>query len=470
MSSANPNRLWRSVSFRLTLAFMGLFYLAFMLLGSFIYWRTAIHLDSEIRGLVDSTLQDAVDYVVLEAGLAELQEEINERVERDPNGVATYVLFDNNCRAVAGSLHRRDTITQVQNACKSGLPATEWIRYTESLNESALGSQEFVGRLQETRDGYALFYGRSIAELEDTKSLLATALFWGFLILLLLGGSAGVLMARVVSGRLEQINRISRNVREGDLSQRIRVDHAGDEFGRLAINLNEMMDQIQQLMEGVREVSNSIAHDLRTPLTRLRNHLEALRAKDLPTGDREIKIDQATAEADNLLSTFSALLRIAQLESGGSRAEFSLASIDRVIADVVELYEPLATERDKSLSFGQQAGVTLRMDCDLLFQAICNLVDNAVKHTPPGTSIYVASSVVDGLLEIEVCDDGEGIPTEFRDKVLERFYRRESHRGTTGSGLGLSLVAAVANLHGGNVRFEDNDPGLRAVLTVLLDK
>jgi len=466
MLSASPNSLWRSVSFRLTLSFMAVFYLAFLVLGSFIYWRTSIHLENEIRALVDSTLKDAVDYVVLEAGLEELQEEVNERVEHDPNGAAAYVLLDSECSAIAGSLHRSDTLSRARRACENGLSSEDWIRYSESLIEGELMSHGFVGRLQEVRDGYQLFYGRSIAQLEDTKSLIASALFWGFMILLLLGGSAGVLMSRVINSRLEHINRISREIREGDLTQRIRVDHAGDEFGRLAINLNEMMDQIQQLMEGMRNVSNSLAHDLRTPLTRLRNHLEELRGKDQSLEARDSKIDQAIGEADTLLSTFSALLRIAQLESGGSRGGFSITSIDRVIADVVELYEPLATASGQVLSTGGASGASLRADRDLLFQAICNLVDNAVKYTPVGSRITVSSLLDDGRVSIAVTDDGEGIPVDYREKVFDRFYRRESHRGTAGNGLGLSLVAAVAKLHGGQVSLKDNYPGVNAVLAI----
>lgn len=462
--------LWSNVSFRLILTLMGLFYLAFLVLGSFIYFRTSVYLEREVYGLVDSVLNDAVVFVLEEAGLPELIEEINERVEADPYGVSRYILLDPNCTAIAGSVHIPRTVQRVQQACQDKMPESDWLSFTESsFDQEEHPGMAFVGRLINTESGHRMFYAHSVEQTRETRVLLARTYFWGFLILLILGGSAGFIVARVVNNRLEVINQASRYIREGQLSERIPVGHASDEFGRLAVNFNEMMDQIQQLMESVQSVSNSIAHDLRTPLTRLRNHLEELRSRCAEDTGAAERIDQAVGEADQLLATFSALLRIVQLESGGTQREFTTVDIAQVAEDVVELYEPLAEERGQDLLIRQASGGSLLADRELLFQSICNLVENAIRHAPGGSLIEVSSYRDDERVKIEVADNGEGIPAEFIDKVTERFYRRESHRGSTGNGLGLSLVAAVAHWHHGDLLLEDNDPGLRAIISLRPD-
>jgi signal transduction histidine kinase len=269
-------------------------------------------------------------------------------------------------------------------------------------------------------------------------------------------------MARSVNNRLESINSISRQIRRGDLSRRMPSTKGGDEFDRLGGNLNEMLDQIEKLMVGVRDVSNAIAHDLRTPLTRLRNHLEQAR-DDAHNDEMRDRLDETLGEADALLATFRSLLRIVQIEAGNRRREFGEVGLNALVDDVVELYEPLAAEKNLQLTTSAAASVRASGDRDLLFQAISNLVDNAIKYTPTDGTVDIRLGEGSLGARIEVADSGTGIPVAERERVFERFFRLETHRGSPGSGLGLSLVAAVVALHGGSISLEDNNPGLRVL-------
>ncbi len=249
----------------------------------------------------------------------------------------------------------------------------------------------------------------------------------------------------------------------GDLNQRVPARGADDEFDRLANSLNRMLDQIQYLMESVRQVSDNVAHDLRTPLTRMRWRLERLAAGEAPQDEL---LEQAIADADGLLNTFHALLRIAEVESG-SKSRFVELDLASLIADVAELYEPVAAAHDQTIETREPTqSLSITGDRDLLFQALTNLVDNAVKHTPEGGAITIAVDATEAGCELVVADTGEGIPADQREEVLQRFVRLETSRASHGSGLGLSLVAAVARLHNGTIRLEDNGPGLRVRLLI----
>ncbi|MGH9320357.1 MAG: sensor histidine kinase, partial [Vicinamibacteria bacterium] len=245
-----------------------------------------------------------------------------------------------------------------------------------------------------------------------------------------------------------------------DLSRRIPTEHASDDIEDLVEKLNRMLDELEKLVEGVRRVSDSIAHDLRTPLARLKTRLERLK-RSRP--DQEI--GEAIEEADRLLATFAALLRIARIEAGG-RGGASLRPVEltALIDDVTDLYGPLIEERGTRLVIHNAPGVAIEGDRDMLFQAVANLLDNALQHTEPSGSIEIDLVPREDSAEIVVADRGPGIPREERDKVRERFYRLDRSRSTPGAGLGLSLVSAVVELHRGDLRLEDNHPGLRAVM------
>jgi signal transduction histidine kinase len=250
----------------------------------------------------------------------------------------------------------------------------------------------------------------------------------------------------------------------GNLSERIPTRAAGDEIDQLATNLNDMMDRLQDLMEGLRQVSNDIAHDLRTPLSRLRQRLEAARLEARSVEDYERAVDQALQDADTALATFSALLRIAQVEAGMRHGSFAELDLSGLIEHLVMTYAPVAEEFGKRLSSSIAPRIRIRGDRELLAQMLVNLIENALRHTPGGSALSVTlHDNGEGPLAV-VTDDGPGVPRAEREKIFRRFYRLQTSRTTPGSGLGLALVAAVAELHQIRIRLADNRPGLKVML------
>jgi signal transduction histidine kinase len=303
-----------------------------------------------------------------------------------------------------------------------------------------------------------------VRELEAIRRVILEALAWGLAITFALALGGGLTMSWSVVRRLEAINQTSRDIMEGDLSRRIPADGSGDDFDQLAGNLNLMLERISGLMESVRQVSDSIAHDLRTPLTRLRSQLELASTQLEQPEEARAALEQAIEDANELLATFNALMRIARIESGGRRAGFSEVDISTLVCDVAEFYEPLAADKGQQLTLEVDDGMTVNGDRDLLFQAIANLLDNAIKYTPRSGRVTLGARKLADDLEVTVADTGPGIPAELRTKVFQRFFRLDSSRSTPGSGLGLSLVQAAADLHGVQIALDDNCPGLRVRL------
>jgi signal transduction histidine kinase len=264
--------------------------------------------------------------------------------------------------------------------------------------------------------------------------------------------------------RVETVNRTSKQIIHGDLSRRVPLDGSGDEFDQLAANLNDMLDRIERLIAGMRDVTDNIAHDLRSPLSRLRARLEVTLLERRDAAHYEDVLRDTVGEADRLLGTFNALLKIAEAEAG-SREMKERVDLAEIARSVAELYEPVAEEKGLSLTVTAPSPVAVLGDRHLLSQAISNLLDNAVKYTAAGgVALTLWQSGDKG--RIEVADSGPGIPADRRETVFDRFVRLESSRSTPGNGLGLSLVRAVARMHGGEVWLEDNNPGLKAVLSL----
>lgn len=446
--------LFRSATFRLALLYMGLFGGSVLVLLGFIHWSTAGYMARQTDATIEAEIAGLAERYRSQ-GLAGLTALIADRVSRDRAGLSVYLLADAKLTPLVGNL--------------DGWPDADpepggWLDFSLGLSSRDTTAHPARARSFLLRGDFHLLVGRDVHDLEEVQHLIVSTLAWGLAITLVLALAGGAMLSSSMARRIEAINETSREIMSGDLDRRIRGHGSGDDFDQLVDNLNTMLDRIQVLMAGVREVSDNIAHDLRTPLTRLRNDLELVRNLEAGPEELRTRVEHAVAEADGLLGTFNALLRIARIESGARRAAFSQVDLQALAADVAELYDPLAEQHGQTLSLALAAVPQVRGDRDLLFQACANLLDNAIKYTPQGGAIELGLTAEARGPCLSVADDGPGVPPGLRDKVLQRFYRLETSRSTPGNGLGLSLVSAVARLHGAELRLQDNAPGLRVAL------
>lgn len=448
----NLARTFRSSSFRVALLSVGLMGASMVALLGFIDWSTAGYMGRQL----DQTIAAEVEGLAGQyrsGGLVGLSAAIARRVAADGPGAGVYLLAGADLAPMVGNLDRWP---------QAAPDAQGWVRF--GLRTEAGGQTRIArGMVFVLAGDLRLLVGRDVRDLDATRALIRNALAWGLALTLALALLGGWLMSAGVRRRIETITRTSREIMAGDFSRRIPSDGSGDDFDQLASSLNTMLARIEALMASVRQVTDSIAHDLRTPLARLRTRLDALH-RATPSPD----LEEAIAEADELLGTFNALLRIARIESAQARASFTLVDLVALVEDLGELYEPLAGERGQTLKVVAQGPAWVQGDRDLLFQALANLVDNAVKYTPPGGQIGVRVEPIPGAVLVMVSDTGPGIPPALHSRVFERFYRADTSRSAPGSGLGLSLVRAVAQLHGAVVSLGDADPGpgLRVALSI----
>lgn len=435
---------------------MALFGGSVLLLLTFIYWSTARYMAQQADATIEAEIAGLAE-LYRGSGLGGLTNTISARISRKPGGFSLYLLVDDDFQPVLGNINRWPAATAAQNG---------WLNFqleAEGWSEGELHRAR--ARAFQLHGGFHLLVGRDLHELQKTERLIIRTLGWGLAITLIFGLVGGSMMARGVVRRIEAINQTSRKIMSGDLTRRIPRDRSGDDFDELTANLNKMLDRIASLMDEVRRISDNIAHDLKTPLSRLRNSLEQLyTAQAGESENKRILIEQSIAEADGLLATFSALLRIARIESGERRAAFVEIDLRQLLTDVVDFYAPLAEEKRVSLELTANPTARIDGDRDLLFQAFANLLDNAIKYTPPQGGITVDLSEQDGHPRVTVTDSGPGIPEAEHEHVFQRFYRLEDSRAQPGNGLGLTLVDVVARLHGTKITLEDNAPGLRVTL------
>jgi signal transduction histidine kinase len=450
-----------SSTFRLALLYLALFAGSVLLLLAFIYWSTISFMTEQVDTTIETEIVGLSEQY-REGGLSALVRTIEDRVDRNPTGSSLYLFASGTGRPLAGNL--------------SGWPTAEtdadgWLDFEVTSDGSHGTILRARARVFQLAGGFRLLVGRDIRELEASQALIKQALWWGLAITIGLGLLGGLTLSRGVLRRIEQINQTSRDIMSGNLSRRVPTG-GSSEFDELATNLNAMLDEIERLMEGIKQVSDNIAHDLRTPLTRLRTRLETLHntkpADSASSNSYTLELERSISDADQLLSTFSALLRISRLESGGHVLETQQVDLQLLLADAVELYEAVAEEKQLliKVKIDQMSLSTVTGDKDLLFQAICNLLDNAVKFTPAGGRIDLSTTTESDSAVIRIVDSGPGVSNTEREKITQRFYRGEYSRSTSGSGLGLSLVGAIAHAHGGSLRFPDVETGFCAAMTL----
>ena len=460
-------RLLSSTPFRLALAYMGAFVVAAALIVGFIAWRANDLLTNKVVETLEAEITGLREQ--FQAGGAERLAAVVAQRAGEP-GSSLYLLVDATGRKVAGNLDR--VPPEFGGASRGSV-----FNYARPAPERrGTVSRLAVGVPLPVPGGLMLIVGRDIEDLHRFAGSMGQLGLWSIALLSILGIGAGLAVSRSVLRRIETITDASRTIMAGDLSKRIPLKGSGDELDRLSESLNGMLTRIEELIGALREVSDNIAHDLKTPLNRLRNRAEAaLTHPDGPTTYRDGLV-KTIEEADELIKTFNSLLLIARLE-GGAVAE-SMVPVDpaSIVGDIAELYEPVAEEAGLELVTSVAKGLSLVVNRELVSQAVANLVDNAIKysigddgkHAAGGSAPKITLSMarVGDAIEIAVGDRGPGVAPQDRERALQRFVRLEKSRSRPGSGLGLSLVAAVARLHGGSVRLEDNTPGLRAVLTL----
>jgi signal transduction histidine kinase len=433
---------------------MAVFAGSVLLLLGFIYWSTVAFIANQTNASIKTEITWLAE-LYREQGMESLVSMVAERSRGDDRSDSLYAVSGPGKKILAGNL--------------LGLPEADqgkdgWINFSYGDFRAEDRVLQVRGRSLRLTDDYYLFVGRDIRENIALQQVIVHALLWGLAIMIALGLFGGVIMSRRVLRHIEHINQATREIMAGDLSRRIPVNGSADDFDQLATNLNAMLDEIARLMAGIRHVSNNIAHDLRTPLTRLRNQLEALGEGLGNDSPHSQQVERSIADADRLLSTFSGLLRIARIEAGGLKENIKMVNLASLIQDAVELYEAVAEVKQIQVSTEVNDVVSVLGDRDMLFQAVANLLDNAIKYTQQGGKVVLKVALTEQQAEIEVADNGPGIPAFEYDKVVQRFYRLDQSRNTAGNGLGLSLVEAVVKTHQASLIFSDNEPGLRVTI------
>ncbi|MBV8210765.1 MAG: HAMP domain-containing histidine kinase [Burkholderiaceae bacterium] len=411
-------------------------------------------IDAKIRAISGRLTRVSQDRSI--AGVAkEIEFYLHDGIDSDTE---TFLLVSPDGRAIVGNL------TEVPH----DQPQLDAVATREVVRSGKRTASRIIA--SRFADGSLLYVGYDLTEHERIRSLVVRALLSGVATSLLMLAAGALLFRRQIEGRIAEIRRTALRIEAGDLSQRIPVV-SSDEFGRLAVDINRMLDRIGQLMDGVRHVSNAIAHDLRTPLGRIRGKLESAlhQRNSAPTVADAAEV--AIEDIDELTHLFDKLLQIAEAESGMRAKTFELIDLNGIAHDMVELYDATAEENRIQLKLdGDGAAVPARVDRNLIASAVASLIDNAIKYAGPGTTVEVGAQASAHSVTLAVRDNGPGIPAEERPRVIQRFYRLDHSRNIPGNGLGLSIVSAIATLHGGSLQLQDAEPGLlaRIVLPVKL--
>jgi len=454
-------KLFRTTAFKLTLVYLTIFALFAVFLLGYLAFNTQRLFTDQVTEVVNAETTGLTEQ--FNAGGIRRLTFIVEARSRRP-GSSLYLVTSPTGDGLAGNVGSLPTGVLDQ----SGWTETVYRRIDE--NETSELHRALI-RVSHLPGGFKLLVGRDLEERDRLDNVVLDAGKWSAAAVIFLGLVGGFFVARRVLRRVDAMTETTQAIMGGDLSERLPVGSSGDELDRLARNLNEMLDRIEALMGGLKEVSDNIAHDLKTPLTRLRNRAEEALRTARGEDDYRAALETTIEESDSLIKTFNALLMIARAEAGqarGNMVEFDAAEAARSIG---ELYEPLAEEQGLTLTIAAPTAVPIHGSRELISQALANLVDNAIKYSAPAakaagtpSEVVMTATTDDDHILLGVSDRGPGIPAADRRRAVERFVRLEQSRSVPGSGLGLSLAAAVAHLHGGELRLEDNEPGLRATL------
>jgi len=447
------SKVIRSTTFALSFGYTAFGIVALILFAAPLWYAWQVTMEDGRSEILHADTQRLTD-VFHREGATGLKAFIDTRVGMQLPAERILLLADSSLHRIAGNLPQ----------WPANVPPRPGL-YTVPLNLNGAPTPSVVVRT-ELPGGYKLLVGRDVARFAPLERHFWTGLAGAVAVLSIVGVLGGVLIRQAILDRINSIRQTVLAIVQGDLSHRLPTRRSGDELDTLSHTINGMLDQIEQLIHGIRDVSNSIAHDLRTPLAELRSRLEELSLTRPNAEETFAEIDGAVADVDRVIRIFNALLRLAEIDTGMRRSGFVQVNANELAAEAVEFYSPAAELKDVTLSFNSAGPVLVSGDPTLLAQAVGNLIDNALKYAGEHGSVKVeVQSQSDGAVEICVADDGPGIPDVEKPKATQRFYRGDASRGTPGVGLGLSLVKAVAELHGGTLELTDNHPGLRARMT-----
>jgi signal transduction histidine kinase len=438
--------LWGIARFRLTVTYGAMVFVAMLVLLGLIYWQTAGYLGRQVDGILQVEA-----HAFLKDDPAALPGRIEQDLARDPRHVDLFGLFSRDGVWITGNVR----------ALPAGIVIDGPPKALRKQDGFPTGARALVERLPW---GELLVVGRDVTQLAEFQRIILRALVWSGVLMLLAGASAAALVSVQPLRRVRQMQAASARIMRGDLSARLPAGGAHDELDQLAAMVNAMLEEMQRMVAEAKAVGDSVAHDLRTPLTRLRLLLSRAHGEAAETSAAAPLLEQALAEADALLGRFHALLRISEIETQHRRAGFALVDLAAIIAQAEELYAPLAEDRGLTLTAVIDGPAEVEADPEMLFEALANLIDNAIKFTPAGGRVEVRLAVDAGGPTLSVVDNGPGIAEAERALAVQRFVRGERGQAAPGSGLGLSIVAAIAHLHGFALVLGDARPGLMATL------
>lgn len=439
----------KSASFKLTAAYVGLFCVSFGVLAGITYFSVTGELSRQFHSRIGSESR-ALEADFKSGGVPQLLRTISERQRGHLIGGLDYSLVNKSGRHIFGTM-----------------PAVPCIGGWTTLvgppdGDEDPGEMEKLGvNVTPLPGGLCLFVGNDWGEVQKTGELVLKTFGWVFLLSLTMAVAGGLFLSANFMKRIDAINKTAEAIIEGDVRRRIPRRNAPDDLDKLASTLNRMLDRMTALMESLKHLSNDIAHDLRTPLGRLRRLLDSARGAEMSTLEYQSLIEQGVVELDEILDLFGAILRISQIESGDRRSGFQRLSLSNLVQDLCDTFAPALEEDGKLLKQDLAPDLFINGDPELLALALSNLLENANLHTPAGAHVEVSLQRRGDQINLIVADDGPGVPEFFQKRIFERFYRMDSSRATVGNGLGLSIVSAVVDLHSAEVHAGDNGPGLR---------
>jgi signal transduction histidine kinase len=441
-----------SSTFKLALIAIGTFGVIVSAIFSYVYVSTTNYVRSRSDRAIMAEYIDLRN-VYEQSGREALIGLIRQRMSDKALTGHIYILSDSSPAVLAANLGQWPP---------TAMPLSGWTEFRAPQVSAEGTARPLVrGMINTFASGDRLLVGRDISDLDSFTGQIKAAVISGVSLIFVLAGVASVLVTRRTVARIEQINATSRAIMASGLDKRIPLRGTNDEWDRVAENLNLMLERIETLMGEVKQVSDNLAHDLRTPLTRMRGRLEKAYHGQRLDEDAQVLIGDTIADLDAVLRIFTSITRIAQIETQVRTGAFRTVNLVEIAHEVVELYDAAAEQSGSCLTMTGNGEVLVIGDRDLIFDAIANLVDNAIKHGHAGGKVVVASETVNGSPVVSITDDGPGIPADQHEQVFKRFYRLEQSRYTPGNGLGLSLVSAVARLHGARIEMLDNSPGLQ---------